>query len=92
MKHLLKNTFPLSQKTASSGKNQKWFPLAGKHFSVKLDSPNFNHGFQWQKKGSEQKDAVSIRQKKKFPLGGMKVLLENVFSLDVKVNFGGSNV
>ena len=40
MKHSLKNKFLLYKKTASSGKkNRKWFPLAGKDFSVKIDSP-----------------------------------------------------
>ena len=73
-------------------KNKKWFPLSGKYFSVKIDYPNFNHGFQQQKKGSEQKHTVSIRQKIKFSLAGMKNSLKNMFSLDVKVTFGGSNI
>ena len=47
-------------------KNRKWFPLAEKYFSVKIDSANFNHGFPQQKKGSEQKYTVSTRQKISF--------------------------
>ena len=41
MRHSLKNTFPLYGNSAFSGqkKNRKWFSLAGKYFSVKIDSP-----------------------------------------------------
>ena len=59
-------------------------------FLLKLIPPNFNRGFQQQKKASEQKHTVSTRNK--FPAAGMKDLLKNMFSLDVKLTFGGSNV
>ena len=92
MKDSLKNTFPLYGKTASSGKKN---PENGFHkqkiiFLLKLIPPNFNRGFQQQKKASEQKHTVSTRNK--FPAAGMKDLLKNMFSLDVKLTFGGSNV
>ena len=41
---------------------------------------------------SRKKATVSTKQKIKFPLAGMKDLLKNMFSVDVKVTFGGSNV
>ena len=74
MKHSLKNTFPLYGKTVFSDKkkkkkkkkNRKWLPLAGKYFSVKILFPNFNHGFQQQKKGSEQKHTVSTGEEISF--------------------------
>ena len=44
---------------------RKWFPLAGRCFSFKIP-PNFNNGFQHQKKSSEQKRTVSTRQKISF--------------------------
>ena len=40
-----KNCFFWQQKNL-----RKWFPLAGKCFLLKLVSPNFNNGFQHQKK------------------------------------------
>ena len=93
MKYSLKNTFPLYGKTALSGKKTKnGFNQQENIFLLKLIPPNFNHGFQQQKKGSEQKHTVSIRQKIKFSLAGMKNSLKNMFSLDVKVTFGGSNI
>ena len=52
MKHLLKNTFPRYGKTASSGKKIKenGFHQQEKVFLLKLAPPNFNNGFQHQKK------------------------------------------
>ena len=48
-------------------KNQrKWFPIAGKCFPFKIGSPNFNNGFQHQKKSSKQKHTVSTREKISF--------------------------
>ena len=42
---------------------RKWF---WKCFSLKLVPPNFNNGYQHQKKSSEQKHSVSTRQKISF--------------------------
>ena len=85
---MVENTFTLYEKNCFFWKeNQKWIPLAGKCFSVKIDFPNFNHGFQQPKKGFEQKRTVSTREKIKFPLPGIKDLLKNMFSLDVKFTF-----
>ena len=69
MKHLLKNTFPRYRQTASSGKKNKEndFHQQENVFLLKLVSPNFNNGFQHQKKNSEQKHTVSNRQKVSFP-------------------------
>ena len=93
MNDSLKNTFTLYEKNCFFWKeNQKWVPLAGKYFSVKIGFPNFNHGFQQQKKGFEQKHTVSSWQKIKFPLPGIMDLLKNMFSLDVKFIFGYTNV
>ena len=47
-------------------KYRKWFPLTENIFLLKLIPSNFNHGFQQQKRGSEQKHAVSTRQKIRF--------------------------
>ena len=61
----LKNTFPRYGKTASSGKKIKenGFHQQENVFLLKLVLPNFNNGFQHQKKSSVQKDTVSTRQK-----------------------------
>ena len=68
IKHLLKNTFPLYEKTASSGKEIKEDGLhqEGNCSFNKLVLPNFNNGLQQLKKSSEQKYAVSTRQKISF--------------------------
>ena len=64
---LLKNMFPLYRKTVSSGKNiENGFHQQKNIFLLKLIPSNFNHGFQKQKKGFEQKHAVSTRQKIRF--------------------------
>ena len=85
MKHSLKNTFPLYRKTASFGKkNRKWFPLAGKCSSVKIDSPLFQSWFP-NKKRLRTKAYCFHWTANEFPLAGMKDSLKNMFSLDVKV-------
>ena len=67
MEHLLKNMFPLYGKTTSSGKKvENGFHEQENIFLLKLISPNFNHGFQQQKKGSKQKHTLSTRQKISF--------------------------
>ena len=64
MKHSLKNTFPLCEKTAFSGKKiENGFHEQENISLLKLIPLNFNHGSQQQKKGSEQKHTVSTRQK-----------------------------
>ena len=37
IKRSLKNTFPLYRKLPPLAKNRKWFPLAGRFLSVKID-------------------------------------------------------
>ena len=70
MKHSFKHSFPLCGKTASSGKRiGKWFPLAGKYSTIKIDSFQFQTWFPTaEKKGSGQKQTVSTRQKISFLL------------------------
>ena len=64
MNDSLKNTFPLYGETTSSGKRIKnGFHLQENIFLLKFIPPNFNHGFQQQKKDSKQKHTVSTRQK-----------------------------
>ena len=47
IKHSLKNTFPLNEKTASSGKKiENGFYQQENVFLKKLVPPNFNNGFQ----------------------------------------------
>ena len=83
IKHLLKNTFPLYGKIASSGKKieESGFHQQENIFLLKLVPPNFKNIFQQPKKSSEYK----------FPFVGMNDSLENMFSLDEKFTFGGSN-
>ena len=67
MKHSLKNKFSLYEKTASFGRKIKnGFQQQENIFLLKSILPNFNHGSQQLKKDSEQKDAVSTRQKISF--------------------------
>ena len=67
MKYSLKNMFPLYEKIASSGKKiENSFHWRKNIFLLKLIPPNFNHGFQQQKKGTEQKHTLSTRKKINF--------------------------
>ena len=68
MKHSLKNTIPQYGKNASSGKKVKenGFHYHENVFLLKLVPPNFNNGFQHQKKSSGQKHTVFTGQKKNF--------------------------
>ena len=67
MKDSLKNTFPQYGKTASSGKKiENGFHQQENIFLLKLIPPNFNYGFQQQKKCSEQRHTASTRQKISF--------------------------
>ena len=61
----VENTFPLYGKTVSSSgkKIENGFHQQENVFLLKFIPPNFNHGFQQHKKGSEQKHTVSTRQK-----------------------------
>ena len=93
MKDSLKNTFPQYGKTASSGKKiENGFHWQENIFLLKLIPPNFNYGFQQQKKCSEQKHTASTRQKIRFPPTKMMHSVKNTFSLNVKFTFGGSIV
>ena len=65
MKHSLKNKFLLYKKTASSGKkNRKWFPLAGKYFSVNIDPPYFQSWFSTVEKKAPNKSILFLRDRK----------------------------
>ena len=68
IKHLLENTFPLYGKTASSDKKLKMVSTSKKIFLLKLIPPNFNHGFQQQKKRLQTKSYCFHETENKFPL------------------------
>ena len=53
-------------------------------FLWKLALPNFNNGFQQEKKNSKQKHIVSTRQKVSFHQPELKISLKNTFLLDAK--------
>ena len=91
MKHSLKNTFSLYGETASSSKKiGNGFHQQENIFLLKLIHPNSNHGFQQQKKSLRTKAYCFHQTEIKFLPA--KDSLKNMFSLDVKVTFGGSNV
>ena len=93
MKHSFKTPFPLYGKTASfSLKIENGFHQQENIFLLKLIHPNFIHGFQQQKKSIRTKAYCFHQAENKFPLAGMKDSLKHIFSLDLKVTFGGSNV
>ena len=67
MKHLLKNMFPLYKKMLLVAKKSKTVSTSRKNiFLLKLIPPNFNYGFQQQKKYSKQKHIASNRLKISF--------------------------
>ena len=65
-------------------KSRKWFPRAGKCFSVKIKVMVSNS-----RKKALNKSILFSLGRNKFPLAGTK---GSLFSIHVKVTFGGSNV